>query len=89
MSKDINKASRVLPMAESEAIDYGFTTATFYRGVGCAREIVQTTESVSEAIEVVLSLAIIEALAFFKAKKISIATPCLAWNNQVLLKFFS
>ena len=84
----VREASRVLSMTKPKAIAYGFTTATFYRGVEHAREMVRTIEGISGAIGVVPSLAILEALAFFKAKKISIATPYPAWNNQVLIKFF-
>ena len=84
----VKEASRVLSMANPKAIAYGFTTATFYRGAEHAREMVRTIEENSGAIGIVPSLAIIEALAFFKAKKISIATPYPEWNNQVLLEFF-
>ncbi len=84
----VKEASHVLSMAKPQAIVYGFTTATFYRGINHAREMVQTIQDISGAIGIVPSLAIIEALAFFKANKISIATPYPAWNNHVLLEFF-
>ena len=84
----VREASRVLSMAKPQAIAYGFTTATFYRGVDHAREMVRTIQDTSGAIGIVPSLAILEALAFFKARKISIATPYPAWNNRVLLEFF-
>ena len=88
VNRSVKEASRVLSMAKPKAIAYGFTTATFYRGIKHAKEIVRTIEDISGAIGIVPSLAILEALAFFKAKKISIATPYPAWNNHVLLEFF-
>lgn len=67
---------------------YGFTTATFYRGRVFAEQLEQRLRQALGVPVIVPSLAILEALAFLKVKKISVVTPYPEWNNQTLKIFF-
>ena len=87
MNSNLGQASRILSQARVRAIAYGFTTGTFYRGIKYSEDLLNTIEKESGAKAILPSLAILEALNFFRAKKISIATPYPAWNNSVLLKY--
>lgn len=66
---------------------YGFTTATFYRGRVFAQQLEQRLSQVLGVTVVVPALALLEALAYLKVKKISVVTPYPEWNNQTLKTF--
>ncbi|WP_392530541.1 hypothetical protein [Nostoc sp. C117] len=68
---------------------YGFTTATFYRGRVFAEQLEQRLTQVLGVPTVVPSLALLEALAFLKVKKISVVTPYPQWNNETLKMFLN
>ncbi|MFN6568546.1 aspartate/glutamate racemase family protein [Dendronalium sp. ChiSLP03b] len=68
---------------------YGFTTATFYRGRVFAEQLEQRLAQVQGVPFVVPALALLEALAHLKVKKISVVTPYPEWNNQTLKTFLS
>jgi maleate isomerase len=80
---------RLLARAGVQAIAYGFTTASFYRGVDYARELVGRMAGASGVRAFVPSLAVLEALRFLGARRISICTPYPEWNNAVLAGFLA
>jgi maleate isomerase len=90
---DINscvpEGCRMLARAGMHAIAYGFTTASFYRGVAYARGLVGQMAEASGARAFVPSLAVLEALEFLGARKISVCTPYPEWNNEVLAGFLA
>lgn len=88
---DINsglpEAAEILSKARVQIMAYGFTTATFYRGIDYARRLENTITEASGAKAVVPSLALLDALSHLGVRKISIVTPYPSWNNEVLKKF--
>ncbi|MBD2451882.1 aspartate/glutamate racemase family protein [Nostoc sp. FACHB-152] len=90
---DINKAAvqevEKLAIAKVNFGAYGFTTATFYRGRVFAEQLQQRLSQVLGVPVVIPALALLEALAHLKAKKISVVTPYPEWNNQTLKEFLS
>jgi maleate isomerase len=83
--KEVEKLAR----AEVHFGAYGFMTATFYRGRVFAEQLEQRFTQVLGVPVVVPSLALLEALAFLKVKKISVVTPYPEWNNQTLKTFLN
>lgn len=80
---------RMLACAGVQAIAYGFTTASFYRGPEYARGLVRSMAEASGVRAFVPSLAILEVLRFVGAERISVCTPYPEWNNAVLAKFLA
>jgi maleate isomerase len=72
-----------------DVLAYGFTTATFYRGVAYAG-MLQSRLSSAAGVPVVLpALAILEALDGLRATRIAVTTPYPEWNNRVLASFLA
>jgi maleate isomerase len=80
---------RMLARAGVQAIAYGFTTASFYRGAEYARELVGRMAEAAGAHAFVPSLAVLEAMRFLGARKVSVCTPYPEWNNAVLREFLA
>lgn len=88
---DINsglpQAAAILSKAKVQIMTYGFTTATFYRGIDYARRLENLITGASGVQAVVPSLALLDALYHLGVRKISVVTPYPSWNNEVLKKF--
>ena len=84
MNSDIETAARYLATAHVDAIAYGCTTGSFYKGAGWDQEMVDLISSTSGVPAASTSAAVVEALRFFGARKISVATPYPQWNNDKL-----
>jgi maleate isomerase len=88
---DINsglpQAAAILSEANVGIMAYGFTTATFYKGIDYAKRLENLITEASGVRAVVPSLALLDALSHLAVTKISIVTPYPSWNNQVLKKF--
>jgi maleate cis-trans isomerase len=89
MNADIETAAKYLSTAKVEAIAYGCTTGSFYKGPGWDEEMVRLIESTAGVPAASTSAAVTEALHFFGAKKLSIATPYPDWNNQKLRDYMT
>src|SRR5947199_10393441 len=81
MNGEIETGARYLATARVDVIAYGCTTGSFYRGPGWDREMIDTIGRVAGVPAVATSPSVVEALRFFGAKKISVATPYPEWNN--------
>lgn len=88
---DINsglpQAAAILSEAKVRIMAYGFTTATFYKGIDYARGLENLITEASGVKAVVPSLALLDALSHLGVRKISVVTPYPSWNNEVLKKF--
>lgn len=80
--------SKVLNHAEPDIIVYGFTTGSFYRGLEYTKELEDRISKCTGKHAISAANAVNIALRSIKAKKISIVTPYLHWNNTVLNEFF-
>ena len=84
MNGEIEKGARYLATANVDVISYGCTTGSFFQGPGWDREMIDIMEREAGVPAVATSPAAVEALRFFGARRISVATPYPEWNNQKL-----
>nr|ADI19352.1 maleate cis-trans isomerase [uncultured Chloroflexi bacterium HF0500_03M05] len=84
MNHEIQDAARYLATARVDVIGYGCTTGSFYRGVGWDTKMIEIIEEAAGVPAVVTSPSVVEALRFFEARKISVATPYAQWVNDQL-----
>ncbi len=84
MNAEIESSAKYLATAKVDVIAYGCTTGSFYKGPGWDEEMVRLIEGAAGVPAVATSPSVVEALRHFGAKKISIASPYPAWNNEKL-----
>jgi maleate isomerase len=84
MNAEVESGARYLATARVDVIAYGCTTGSFYRGPGWDREMIALMERAAGVPAVATSPSVVDALRFFGAKRISVATPYPQWNNQKL-----
>ena len=84
MNDDIETGARTLATANVDVVAYGCTTGSFYKGPGWDTEMLQRIEKNAGVPAVAAAPSVVEALRFFGARRISVATPYPDWNNQRL-----
>lgn len=84
MNADIEVGIKYLATAKVDVIAYGCTTGSFFRGAGWDRALLAQIQQQARVPAVATSPAAIEALRCLGAKRISIASPYRAWNNEKL-----
>jgi maleate cis-trans isomerase len=84
MNADIESGARYLATAKVDVIVYGCTTGSFYKGPGWDSDMLALIQRQAGVPAVAASPSVVDALRFFGAKKISIASPYPEWNNQKL-----
>ena len=84
MNSEIESSARYLATARVNAIVYACTTGSFFKGVGWDREMVNLIEKTANVSAIATSPAVVDALRFLGARKISVATPYPDWNNRRL-----
>src|SRR5437870_11906558 len=84
MNGEIESGARYLATAHVDAISYGCTTGSFFKGPGWDREMIALIEKTAGVPAVATSPSVVEALRSFGARRISVATPYPEWNNQKL-----
>jgi maleate isomerase len=84
MNAEIESGARYLATAKVDVIVYGCTTGSFYRGPGWDQEMLDVIQQAAGVPAVATSPSVVQALRFFGARKISVATPYPEWNNQKL-----
>jgi len=84
MNAEVESGARYLATAKIHGIVYGCTTGSFYRGPGWDKDMIALIESLAAVPAVATSPSVVEALRFFKARRISVATPYPDWNNERL-----
>ena len=87
MNSEIESAARYLATANVDAISYGCTTGSFYKGPGWDEEMMKIIEKAAGVPAAATSPSVVQALRFFGAKRISVATPYPDYNNQKLLAY--
>ncbi len=87
VNEGIEEAAKYLAMVKVEVIAYGFTTGSFYRGIAYSKQLEERIQKAAAVPGVTPATAIVEALHYFGAKKISVATPYPEWNNAMLLRY--
>src|SRR5262245_16055264 len=89
MNAEIESGARYLATARVDAISYGCTTGSFFKGPGWDREMIALIERTAEVPALATSPSVVEALRFFGARRISVATPYPEWNNQRLRAYLA
>jgi maleate cis-trans isomerase len=84
MNAEIEMGARYLATARVDVIAYGCTTGSFYKGPGWDREMLQVIERAAGVPAVATSPSVVDALMFFGARRISVASPYPEWNNRKL-----
>jgi maleate cis-trans isomerase len=84
MNAEVEAGARYLATARVDVITYGCTTGSFYRGPGWDREMLDLIHRTAGVPGVATSPSVVEALRFFGARTISVATPYPDWNNTQL-----
>ncbi len=88
MNSEAEKAATYLRTASVDAVAYGCTTGSFYKGPGYDEELLNLIEKASGVPAVATAPASVEALKELGAKKISVATPYPEWNNRQLKIYY-
>ena len=84
MNAEIESGARYLATAHVDVIVYGCTTGSFYKGPGWDTEMLELIRREAGVPAVATSPSVVEALRFFGARRISVATPYPEWNNRRL-----
>jgi maleate cis-trans isomerase len=84
MNAEIESGARYLATAKVDAIVYGCTTGSFFKGPGWDRAMCDVIQGAAGVPAVATSPSVIEALRVFGARRISVATPYPDWNNRKL-----
>ncbi|MBI2871926.1 MAG: aspartate/glutamate racemase family protein [Chloroflexi bacterium] len=89
MNAEVEQGATYLATAKVNAIAYACTTGSFYKGPGYDQEMVACMKRAAGAPAVATAPAMVQALRFFGARSISVATPYNAWQNDRLREYFS
>jgi maleate cis-trans isomerase len=81
MNGEIETGARYLATARVDAISYGCTTGSFFKGPGWDRDMLALIERTAGVPAVATSPSVVEALRLFGARRLSVATPYPEWNN--------
>jgi len=84
MNAEIETGARYLATARVDAISYGCTTGSFFKGPGWDRDMIALIERTAGVPAVATSPSVVDALRSFGARRISVATPYPEWNNERL-----
>jgi maleate isomerase len=84
MNAEIESGARYLATAKVDAVAYGCTTGSFYRGPGWDRDMLDVIARAAGVPAVATSPSVVEALRSFGARRLSVATPYPDWNNSQL-----
>ncbi len=87
MNSEVLNAVRYLTTARMDAIAYGGTTSSFYRGPGWDQELIRMIEEESGVPAAVTTHSVAMALRSLGIRKLSIATPYPKWNNERLWEY--
>lgn len=87
VNDEVEEAAKYLAMAKVEVIAYGFTTGSFYRGIAYSKQLEERIQKAARVPGITPATAIVDALHYFEAKKLSVATPYPKWNNAMLLRY--
>ncbi len=88
MNQDIEPAVKYLTTAKVDVLAYACTSGSFSWGPGHDLEMIRQMEESGGVPAVATATAVVEALRFFGARKISVATPYPENTNQRLRAFF-
>ncbi|MBM4440368.1 MAG: aspartate/glutamate racemase family protein [Candidatus Rokubacteria bacterium] len=89
MNGEIESGAKYLATASVDAISYGCTTGSFFKGPGWDREMIELIERTAKVPAVATSPSVVDALRSFGARRLSVATPYPEWNNTRLRAYLT
>jgi maleate isomerase len=89
MNSDMANGARHLAPLGIEVICMAGTTNTFYKGAAGSEWVEQEMNNGAGVPAVASSPSVVQALRYYGAKRISVATPYLPWNNDRLREYFT
>lgn len=88
MNSELEVGARYLSTGEVEIVCMAGTTNSFYRGSDGSREMERVMSAGSGGLPAVSSSpSVVAALNYFQARRITVATPYLDWNNGRLADY--
>ncbi len=84
MNAEIESGARYLATAHVDVVVYGCTTGSFFKGPGWDTQMLELIRREAKVPAVATSPSVVEALRFFGARRLSVATPYPPWNNRRL-----
>src|SRR5712691_389726 len=84
MNAEVESGARYLATAKVDVVVYGCTTGSFFKGAGWDTRMLELIRREAGVPAVATSPSVVEALRFFGARRISVATPYPEWNNRRL-----
>ncbi len=87
MNSDLEQGARYLKTAAIEIICMTGTQNSFYKGTSGSDWMEETMTKNAGVPGVASSPSVLQALRYFKAKKLSVATPYSQWGNDTLTKY--
>ncbi len=89
MNSDLANGARHLKPLGIEVICMAGTTNSFYKGIKGSDWMEQEMSKAAGVPGVASSPSVAQALRYYGAKKISVATPYVQWNNDRLREYFT
>jgi maleate isomerase len=87
MNEEIETASRYLATGKMDVVAYACTSGSMVKGPGHDEEMIQLIEGLAKAPAAATSSAVVEALRFYGARRVSIATPYPKWQNDKIKEY--
>ena len=88
MNSQLEQGGRYLRQAKIDVVTMVGTTNSFYRGIEWSGQMEQIMATAAGVPAVATSPSVAQALNYFGAKKISVASPYPDWNNDRLREYF-
>ena len=88
MNSQLEQGARYLRQAKIDVVTMVGTTNSFYRGIEWSSQMEQIMGTAAGVPAVATSPSVAQALNYFGAKKISVASPYPDWNNERLREYF-
>ena len=89
MNSDLANGARHLAPLGIEIVCMAGTTNSFYKGIAGSDWMEQEMSKAAGVPAVASSPSVVQALRYYGAKRISVATPYVQWNNDRLREYFT
>ena len=88
MNAQLEGGARYLAQAKVEVVTMVGTTNSFYKGIEWSAQMEEIMGKAAGVPGVATSPSVVQALRFFGAKTVSVASPYPDWNNERLKEYF-
>ena len=88
MNAELERGASYLAQAKVEVVTMVGTTNSFYKGIEWSTRMEEIMGKAAGVPAVATSPSVVQALKFFGAKTVSVASPYPDWNNERLKEYF-